>query len=328
MPSTTQKYSCRICHHSTTQSPLVGREMMFGTKAAFDYFTCANCGCVQIATFPSDMTPYYQGDYYSFGQEQSIAEKYASPLRAIPARMRSRYAIFDQPLLGKLIYKRSPRPDLRSLHYLRPTPRTTFLDVGCGNGSLLFHMAEIGFTQLTGIDPFLEKDIAYENGVRVLARPLSAIEGQWEVVMMHHVFEHVPDPQETLALVRDRLAADGRCLIRIPLAGSYAWQQYGTDWVQMDAPRHFHLFTEKSFRLLAESAGFAVVHVAYDSSAFQFWGSEQYRRDVPLFAEHSYNVNLAKSGFSRRQIVKFEKMARKLNQQHSGDQAAFYLAKR
>lgn len=35
---------------------------------------------------------------------------------------------------------------------------TSILDIGSGNGELLFRLREIGFRDLTGADPFLDKD--------------------------------------------------------------------------------------------------------------------------------------------------------------------------
>ena len=62
-------------------------------------------------------------------------------------------------------------------------------------------------------------------------------------------------------------------VIRIPIAGTHAWQTYGVDWVQLDAPRHLFLHTEDGMRSLAAGAGLQVTAVVHDSTAMQFWGS-------------------------------------------------------
>ncbi len=36
--------------------------------------------------------------------------------------------------------------------------RDRILDVGCGNGSLLAQLLKIGFTNLTGVDPFINEE--------------------------------------------------------------------------------------------------------------------------------------------------------------------------
>ena len=49
---------CRICRGSFSRQ-IRAREMMFGTRKKFDYLQCSECGCLQIAKIPSDMSDYY-----------------------------------------------------------------------------------------------------------------------------------------------------------------------------------------------------------------------------------------------------------------------------
>jgi hypothetical protein len=97
--------------------------------------------------------------------------------------------------------------------------------------------------------------------------------------------------------------------------------------VQLDAPRHFYVHSVESVKMLAERAGFELETVGYDSTAFQFWASEQYALDIPLYDTRSYLVSPKKSIFSKAQIATFEKRAIELNDAKLGDQAAFYLRK-
>lgn len=57
--------TCRICNTEGDHTTWHIREMMYGTRASFEYFECSHCGCLQIGAFPDDMTPYYPGGYYS-----------------------------------------------------------------------------------------------------------------------------------------------------------------------------------------------------------------------------------------------------------------------
>jgi len=113
----------------------------------------------------------------------------------------------------------------------------------------------------------------------------------------------------------------------MPIKTEYVWNQYGVNWVQIDAPRHFFIHTLQSFTYLAKMAGLAIEDIVFDSTEFLFWSSEQYKRGIPLNAENSYFVNPKKSIFTKEQIKKFRKMAEELNRNRQGDQAAFYLRK-
>ena len=116
-------------------------------------------------------------------------------------------------------------------------------------------------------------------------------------------------------------------MIRIPLVSSEAWEKYGTDWVQLDAPRHFFLYSLDSLKILAEKTNFKIKEIIYDSNEAQFWGSQQYLKNIPLLAENSYGKNPAESIFSQGEIKNFKAMARELNSSSRGDQAAVYLVK-
>src|SRR5690606_33635750 len=67
------------------------------------------------------------------------------------------------------------------------------LAVGCGEGRLLHRMASWGFMSLPGVDPFVAADTEHPDGVRILRRGLDAVRETYDLVMLHHSFEHMPD---------------------------------------------------------------------------------------------------------------------------------------
>lgn len=151
--------------------------------------------------------------------------------------------------------------------------------------------------------------------------------GEFDLIMFNHSFEHLPNPLSVLRDANRLVSLGGNVLIRIPIAGTYAWTTFRTDWVQLDAPRHLFLHTSKSMEILAAECGFEIEHIVHDSSAFQFWGSVQYQRGIALTDERSYGMNPKQSIFSRAEVDEFEKKALKLNELQDGDQACFYLRK-
>ena len=64
----------------------------------------------------------------------------------------------------------------------------------------LNYLNGLGFTNLTGIDPFLESDIYYPNGVKVLRKGISELEGTYKVIMLHHSFEHMSEPLDVFVI--------------------------------------------------------------------------------------------------------------------------------
>jgi len=79
--------------------------------------------------------------------------------------------------------------------------------------------------------------------------------------------------------------------------------------------------------ILAEEEGFEIEEVVYDGTAFQFWGSEQYRKDIPLRDERSYLVHPERSLFSADRMEEYNRFAAELNAKGDADQACFFVRK-
>ncbi len=204
----------------------------------------------------------------------------------------------------------------------------SILEVGSGNGARLVAMRQMGYKDLTGVDPFILEDVSYSNGIKILKKEIRDIQRSYDFIMLHHAFEHMPDQLGTLQEIKKILNPQGTILLRIPVASSYAWKTYGVNWVGMDPPRHLYLHTPASVKNVAEKAGLNIVDSFFDGDISQFVASEQYARDIPLRDSRSYMENKSNSIFSRAQLRDFKKKADFLNQEKLGDSAAFYLQKK
>lgn len=295
---------------------------MYGLRDIHRYFQCGQCGCVQIAKTPDELEHYYGATYYSY-------QKTRRWLKNSVIGLRNHYAIEKRGSIGRLLYSWYPTKQFEFLEPIRKDIGTTarILDVGCGAGELLQSLAALGFRQLFGIDPFISESISYGNNLEIRKLAIEDLQGQFDMIMFHHSFEHVVDPIATLRSAAALLVEGGYCVIRIPTVSSYAWGYYGVNWVQLDAPRHFFLHSIESMKRTAKMANLAVLGVKYDSTAFQFWGSEQYANDIALQDPRSYAVNPRKSMFRRRDIAHYARRADELNAREYGDQAIFWLQK-
>jgi SAM-dependent methyltransferase len=280
------------------------------------------------------MSKYYPETYYAYtGGPPSLRRSRWTPA-GIASRFRNRYEVLHRGYIGRLLHDLRPDEEVRGCiakHFpgngvsqAGLTARSRILDVGCGAGELIRVLQSAGIRRLLGID-------LYPAGQPTLREPLiqnrtiDEVSGQWDLVMFHHSFEHMADQKGTLEAVVRLLAPGGVCLIRVPIASSHAWEHYGVDWVQLDAPRHFFLHTEDSLRRLAADVGLEIAKVVHDSSAFQFIGSELYRRGIPLSSTAPADVQARAAAFTRDELAEFGRRARDLNAKGRGDQAAFYL---
>jgi SAM-dependent methyltransferase len=289
--------------------------MMFGTRERFEYFECAGCGSLNLVSPPADLARYYPARYYSLQR--------ADPARVASASRIARRLILSVSLRqgrsSEVIERILPPPEwvtwLRGL----VTLSSSILDFGCGSGDVLLSMRKNGFSQVTGFEPHLPEAIDYRNGV-VVHNTLESIRSRrFDLVLVNHVFEHLQDPHAALEDLIDLLADDGSIVLRMPFADSSAWRTYRGNWVQLDPPRHVVIQTRASVDILCEKHGLEVVRELRDGTGFQFAGSEQYVRDIPLRDPRRNSL------FSNDEVTEFERRARELNATGDGDQGLVVL---
>ncbi|MEG3844401.1 class I SAM-dependent methyltransferase [Microcoleus sp. herbarium14] len=302
--------TCEICGNSQNNriyniQPI--QEFPGLNNNPFEYFECSECGCLQIVKIPEKLPEYYSFNYYSFENPQV---KETKGFLKFMKRKRAENCLGSKNLLGEISSKISRVPYYFDwLTKVNVTLESKILDVGCGAGDLLVRLAQEGFSNLTGLDPLVERDILYKNGVKIIKKEIAELEDQFDLIMMHHSFEHIPQPREVLQNVWRLLKRDRYALIRIPVTATYAWREYGVKWGQIEPPIHLFLHTQKSMSLLATEVGFQIKDVVYDSWELQFLCGK-------LFSD-----------FSESELKEFKLKAEELNKNNDGDQAAFYLYK-
>lgn len=306
-------HSCKICKNEKGNTSYVLREMMFGFRDKFDYILCSRCGCLQIVTIPLNIDKYYPDNYYSFA-ELSLPK--LSPLRLYFNRWVT--------ILSLRGVKQFPLPKIYSwIKNAGITVSSKILDVGSGTGALLLGLYIIGFRNLKGIDPFIKRDYSYGNVVTIKKGDVKDVKELFDFVMLHHTLEHISDPKKLLLDIKEVLHPKGRLLIRIPIIPCFAWSKYKEDWIALDAPRHYYIHSLTSIALITENAGFKMIHSEYDSSGFQIWGSELYKRDVSY--EEGKKGEIQK--YSHKERLDFEKTAEFLNDLKMGDQVCLIFEK-
>ncbi len=337
---TISRHTCRICKTADNHPTFMGREMMFGTREEFVYFQCNTCDCLQITDIPENIDEYYPTDYMPHTLSETTNKGINWVIRILQ-KQRCRTALFGKNYklnsLLKLIV------DLPSALYESPNGVSSvgriitttglksfderILDVGCGIYShWLASLEELGFTELQGVDPLIPADQNH-GYVNIARSELCDVSGKFSLISLHHSLEHIPNQEETLILIEKHLTHDGVCLIRIPIIPSHLWKKYGTNWVEFDPPRHFYLHSLKSLKLLANKAGLEVFDIQYDETAFEFYGSEMYARDIPLTNENSPLFNPESSLFTKEEMNNFKTLANKVNQTGESGRAAFFLRK-
>lgn len=315
---------CRLCGSVGPHQRLVAREMMFGTREQFDYYLCAECDTLQIVDVleGEELMRHYPPSYHQSNAGPGPILRWAITQHD-HFKMRS-----GGRLLGPLMT--APMADgivrtlvggdvVKMFARLAIDRNARILDVGCGAGALLDRLARLGFTNLSGVDPFIAADSETSFGVPLLKRELNDVTEQFDLIMLNHSLEHVPSPIETLKMARTKLVPRGVCLARVPTTSSEAWDVYGANWVQIDAPRHTVIPSRRGMEVAAEKACFRVEQTFDDSNLGQFMGSEAYRRGTAITDPRILRM------FGPRRIWEWAKRADRLNQEGRGDQTGFVL---
>jgi len=144
-------------------------------------------------------------------------------------------------------------------HQPAPAPGTRLLDVGCGDGTALLRLRQLGWTGLKGIDPDpLAVTRARAQGLDVERGTLTTHpfpDASFDVIAMSHVIEHVPDPVALLRECRRILKPGGRLVVYTPNIQSWGHRRFQEHWFALEPPRHLYLFRPDNLRQVLERSG-------------------------------------------------------------------------
>ena len=142
-----------------------------------------------------------------------------------------------------------------------PKPPRTIADVGCGDGVLMTLLARRGVGEVRHGYDISERAVAsartrpeIERAERFDGRTLPVVDGAYDLGVLSHVLEHVPDP---LPLLRETARACRAVVVEVPLednaSASRASAQRGRE-----AIGHLHRFSRADVHRLVDRAGLRI----------------------------------------------------------------------
>jgi SAM-dependent methyltransferase len=226
---------------------------------------------------PETISFYYQADYQPF--QRKAREK--------PAGRWSRF-------LG--------RGDPHTFVPRKPPGRV--LDIGCGSGSFLQRMRDLGWntvgldisphgvftTRLRGIE-------AYHGS---LPHP-SIPEASFDIVNFGAVLEHVHDPHRFLAAAREAVKPGGLIVCSVPNFDSWARHAFGPAWWPLELPRHLLHFNRATLEQLLRGHGLELVEVRHP--AHTNWMRLSVERSHPFRSGYSRALRTLMTAMRARPIA-------------------------
>jgi SAM-dependent methyltransferase len=246
--------TCELCGSTSVFRLLAeGRDYLVGeTDTLFRAVQCTNCGLVFLDRRGSAARPAYPSSYFLAGTcSLPGMEKAADLTLSREARKLSRIV-----------------PHARNI-----------LEVGPGRGQFLaalaraFPNAQIkGFDvgEAAGVIPSAERvRLCYGDDLSTAAFS----DGQFDLIVMRHVLEHVPAVRGFLCEV-SRISADGCVLyLKVPNIESYAAQIFGRHWYGFDFPRHLYYFSPENLKRILDGGSFRNVAIGHENDAIDWAGS-------------------------------------------------------
>ena len=136
------------------------------------------------------------------------------------------------------------------------------LDIGCGDCSSLIYLRKLGAipygveADINVLSIAKSLDLSVHFG-SIEDKPFSKV--FFDLIVMNQVLEHMPAPEKTLNLIKERLKQKGRIIIVIPNNGSF-WQKVtGSKWINWHIPYHLHHFNKKNVEIMLRKNDFKII---------------------------------------------------------------------
>ena len=150
------------------------------------------------------------------------------------------------------------------------------------------------------------------------------MEGVFDRIRFGDCFEHIENPLETLRCVKRKLKPEGVCQMTMPVFPNAAFDTFGINWYQLDAPRHICLYSEEGMKYLCDKCGLMVERVEYNSNLYQFIVSYCYELGISL-KEFEIERNYILGQLGEEMVEYFKMASERVNKKKYGDHAQFTI---
>ncbi|MFT4681109.1 MAG: 2-polyprenyl-3-methyl-5-hydroxy-6-metoxy-1,4-benzoquinol methylase [Flavobacteriales bacterium] len=226
---------CPSCGSPSSKSFLDLTDL-FLTQEEFTLSKCEECTLVYTRHVPINVGAYYKSDeYISHSEKKTLLSSVYKTVQGITLNSKKRLVS-------------------------RFSSEKTLLDYGAGKGDFSSYMINSGFT-VTSYEPDPDARIlaGEKNGISLVDSIKNIPKNTIDTITMWHVLEHIPNPNDVLKELKQKLKKNGTLIIAVPNYQSFDAEYYGKFWAAYDVPRHVTHYSVDSMKLLLERNGLNII---------------------------------------------------------------------
>lgn len=243
---------CPVCQGNGEVYYASLKDRLYHAQGKWSFSCCIDCGILWMNPRPlaSEINKLYQEYFTHNGVDDTI--------NLIGRHRGGRVEIL------KRFFLPGRNADIVAMEsmLLGDLPPGKLLDVGCGDGSFLAHMRNLGWDVL-GVEPDNRAaQVAQEKfQIKVYPRTLDNIDldpMSIDAISLIHVIEHVSNPVDLLRQCHTLLKPHGLLAIATPNIRSLGHKWFKQSWFHLDPPRHFILFDRQGVENLLTNNRFKI----------------------------------------------------------------------
>ena len=270
-----KKVNCPLCKNLAIHE-MSSNDLMFKKNKIYDYYFCRLCDLTFINPLPNlvEIKNFYPDSYMVFEPARlkkiNIIEK---------VRLQAKHGYINLINKDNYLFNLLGFCLLKSREHIDYVESGKFLDIGCGNGSRLLKMRNLGW-QVTGVE--LNKKAFNEcvnHNLNVFNSTLENTkfeDNSFDVVYMSHLVEHLANPCEIFEIVNKILKPNGLLYIKTPNRNSLGRKIFGKYWYANDIPRHLFLFSKTSLVNVFKKLNMNLEYYSQDTTPKIFLNSIDY----------------------------------------------------